>query len=484
MTLTRDLDVDRLELSAADIERLARLVVDRVSKRLAAEIEHRRDDAVADDLDETASVDPHIDALPLERDRVEQELLAGAWVTDEITRIDQTRLRAGSLVLSRPAAQALRLRVLADLFGMGPLHPWWDDVDVEQIDVNSHRQTWVTWIDGTKRDIGQLWPSASELTKYQQRLALTMGTGEGRLDTSSPDLTLQAPDGSRVTMVLGGPTNHGVSTHPRLSIRRFVIRRVGLDALADRGMFPAEMTGFLEAIVRAGCSILISGSPSAGKTTFLIELSSMISPSERLVTVEKGVLELRFEDDPDRHHDVVALYTRQGNTDGAGEVGERHLLEVGRRLNPDRMYLSELTSNEAVDMLDAASMCKQGSMATIHARDPESALPRLAYYIGKADATLPEYAMWSLIAETLDFVIHIDLVRNASDLARPPVRRVTSVIEIGGLGEYGGVRSTELWAIDDTGALRRTSAALSERHVRRLRLAGFDPRQFPPAVQS
>ena len=120
-------------------------------------------------------------------------------------------------------------------------------------------------------------------------------------------------------------------------------------------------------------------------------------------------------------------------------------------------------------------------MATIHARDPESALPRLAYYIGKANGTLPEYAMWSLIAETLDYVIHVDLIRNSTDGHQAPQRRVTSVIEIGGLGERGGVRSTELWATDDTGQLARTSSAMSERHARRLRLAGFDPRQFPPS---
>ena len=88
--------------------------------------------------------------------------------------------------------------------------------------------------------------------------------------------------------------------------------------------------------------------------------------------------------------------------------------------------------------------------------------------------------MWSLISETLDYVIHIDLVRNTSSQASVPVRRVTSVIEIGGLGELGGIRSTELWATDDDGALVRTGAAMSQRHARRLRLAGFDPRQFAP----
>jgi hypothetical protein len=40
-----------------------------------------------------------------------------------------------------------------------------------------------------------------------------------------------------------------------------------------------------------------------------------VSPLERIVTVEKGLLELRLEDDP-RHPDAPRLYTRQANTEG------------------------------------------------------------------------------------------------------------------------------------------------------------------------
>ena len=199
------------ELAPVEFNRLVRVVVDRVSKRIATEIEARRN---ATDRSDGVTV-AHDDGVALEFDRVEQELLAGGWIADELSRLDQARLQAGSPVLTRQASQAVRQRALADLYGMGPLQAAWDDPDVEQIDVNSHRQTWVTRIDGAKTDLGQLWSSAQELTKFQQRLALTMGTGEGRLDTSSPDLTLQAPDGSRISMVLGGPTNHGVSTQLR-----------------------------------------------------------------------------------------------------------------------------------------------------------------------------------------------------------------------------------------------------------------------------
>jgi len=302
------------------------------------------------------------------------------------------------------------------------------------------------------------------------------GTGEGRLDTSSPMLTLQSRDGSRIVMVLGGAGQHGVSTHPRLAIRRFVVRHVGLVGLADLGLFPHSLVEPLRALVRCGFTILVSGPPGAGKTTLLTELLGEVSPLERIITVEKNLLELRLEDDP-RHPDAPALFTRQANAEGEGEITTRQLVELTRRLNPDRVVVGELVEDEALDMLDVASMCKRGSLATIHAHTADIVLQRLAYYVSKSNSSLPEFAVWSLIAQTVDFVVHIDLVRNAVD-DQPPVRRVTSIIEVGGLGEAGGVSSTEVWALDQHDEQLAQVAPLSHRHLTRLRLAGYRPEQF------
>jgi Flp pilus assembly CpaF family ATPase len=277
-------------------------------------------------------------------------------------------------------------------------------------------------------------------------------------------------------MVLGGPGRNGISTHPRIAIRRFTVNHVGLHGLAERGLFPTWLVPQLEALVQAGMTILISGGPGAGKTTLLKELLGAVPATERIVTIEKGLLELRLEDDA-RHPDAPALFTRQANTDGNGEVTTRSLVELTRRLNPDRVVVGELVEDEALEMLDVASMCKRGSMATIHAHTVDAVLSRLAFYIAKSNTKLPEYAVWSLIAETIDFVIHVDLVRNTSDQA--PRRRVTSIVEFGGRGADGGVRSTEVWGLDEQNRLVQR-APLEQRHVRRLRIAGIPEGLFVP----
>jgi Flp pilus assembly CpaF family ATPase len=452
--------------SATDRTALVRFVTDRVAERLVEAIEH--DETNADD-----------DAVPLAGDQRRQQVVVGAWLSEEIALVNQDRMRRGDPPLSEMADRDVRARVVAELTGSGPLEPYMSDPLVEEIDVNSHRSTWVTYSDGRKVDVGQLWESSADLTAYQKRLARRMtGTGEGRLDTQSPMLTFQADDGSRIVMVLGGRTEHGISTHPRIAIRRFVLRHEGLDGLARRGMFPTALVPRLEAMVRCGFTVLVSGPPGAGKTTLLTELLGAVAPRERIITVEKNLLELKLEDDP-RHPDAPALYTRHSNAEGEGEITTRQLVELTRRLNPDRVVVGELVEDEALDMLDVASMCKRGSLATIHAHTSDVVVQRLAYYVSKSDTSLPEFAVWSLIAQTVDFIVHIDLVRNETDDSTAPIRQVTSIIEIGGLGERGGLATTEVWGIGDDGALAQI-APLSPRHLQRLRLAGYDPQLFAP----
>ncbi len=408
-----------------------------------------------------------------------QQLAVGVWLGEEIAALNQERMHRGEPSLDESVDREIRARVVAELTGAGPLDPYVTDPDVEEVDVNSHESTFVTYNDGRKVDVGALWESQADLTAYQKRLARRMsGTGEGRLDTQSPMLTFQSDDGSRIVMVLGGRGEHGISTHPRIAIRRFVVRHEGLQGLSARGLFPARLVPHLRAMMRCGFTLLVSGPPGAGKTTLLVELLGEVSPRERIITVEKNLLELRLEDD-ERHPDAPALFTRHANSEGEGAISTRQLVELTRRLNPDRVVVGELVEDEALDMLDVASMCKRGSLATIHAHTADVVLDRLAYYVSKSDARLPEFAVWSLIAQTVDFVVHIDLVRNEADDGIP-VRRVTSIVEVGGVGESGGLATTEVWGIGDDGELAQR-APLSARHLRRLRLAGYEPSDFAPS---
>ena len=81
----------------------------------------------------------------------------------------------------------------------------------------------------------------------------------------------------------------------------------------------------------------------------------------------------------------------------------------------------------------------------------------------------------ALSAAEVRHTLSLNSPRGADDEA--PARRVTSIIEVGGLGEGGGVSSTEVWGFGEGDELRQL-APLSARHLRRLRLAGYRADQF------
>lgn len=133
--------------SAAERTNLVRFVTDRVATRLVEAIE----------VDE---VEPTVDGaerVGLAGDARRQQLMVGAWLNEELAIVNQDRMRRGEPPLSELADRDVRARVVAELTGSGPLEPYMTDPAVEEIDVNSHLSTWVTYADGRKVDVGQLW---------------------------------------------------------------------------------------------------------------------------------------------------------------------------------------------------------------------------------------------------------------------------------------------------------------------------------------
>lgn len=130
------------------------VVTDRVADRLIEAIEH----------DDAARNGTRTAAVALAGDERRQQLLVGAWISEEVTSLNEERLLRGVRSLSAREEQHVRARAVAELTGAGPLEPYLSDPLVEEIDVNGPGSTWVTYTDGRKIDVGRLWASAAELT--------------------------------------------------------------------------------------------------------------------------------------------------------------------------------------------------------------------------------------------------------------------------------------------------------------------------------
>ena len=130
-----------------------------------------------------------------------------------------------------------------------------------------------------------------------------------------------------------------------VNIRKFVVRASHLDDLVGLGSLTPAAARFLDAAVRSGLNVLVSGGTQAGKTTLLNCLAATIPPQERVVTAEE-VFELKIP-----LPDVVSLQCRQPSLEGTGEIKLRRLVKEALRMRPSRIIVGEVRQEESLDLL-------------------------------------------------------------------------------------------------------------------------------------
>jgi pilus assembly protein CpaF len=316
--------------------------------------------------------------------------------------------------LSFDEQEKVRVDLLDEVFGLGPLEPLLRDPKISDILVNDKDHVFVekggllTRVDTTFRD-------DRHMLQIIDRIVSRVGR---RVDESSPMVDARLPDGSRVNAIIPPLALDG----PSMSIRRFGTGPLASNQLVALKSISPEMMEVLSAAVRARISILISGGTGAGKTTFLNILSRYIPQSERVITIEDAA-ELRLAQE-----NIVRLETRPPNVEGQGAIRQRQLLINSLRMRPDRIILGEVRGEEAFDMLQAMNTGHEGSMATIHANTARDAMTRLESMVAMCNLNLPEKTVRQQIASALSIVVQVSRMSDGS-------RKVVGISEITGMEE-------------------------------------------------
>lgn len=183
-----------------------------------------------------------------------------------------------------------------------------------------------------------------------------------RFSEDKPILACKLPGGHRVQIV----AYESVSSSFAMVIR---IKRQITYTMDDFGLSRTEQKGVLAAIA-ANKTILVSGGTGTGKTSLTNCLIPHIPAEQRIVTIE-GVAELVVP-----HEDWCAL-TYSENRSGISSNGAGDLLRASLRLSPDRILLGEIHTENAAVFASAINTGHEGSIATIHANNPRSAIVAL-----------------------------------------------------------------------------------------------------------
>jgi pilus assembly protein CpaF len=376
--------------------------------------------------------------------------------------------RRGRRPLDIADPEAAVERALRNLTGYGPLEPLLDDPDVWEIMVNGPNAIFTKRHSGAGGYHHEVFHDDEHVVRVLTKILDDASKSHRKLDPAEGLQDAQLEDGARIHIV---HSDVGRDGHLLVNIRKFsgVVHR-SLAELIDRDMLDATTARFLQASVRSGLSMLVSGAPGCGKTTLLTCLAAELDPSLRVVVAEEV-----FESDIPLPN-VAHMQTRPARPDRK-EVDLRRLVAGFLRMAPDVAIVGEVRDREAMPLMLTLSSGVQG-FTTIHAASARQALSRLRFIcqLAETGSELSVTALSALVSEAVDLVVHC--VRRGSEL------RVTEVLAVEDLQVGAGsvtFTTTSLFARSRFGDPLKWTGNLPVRAARTLELAGYDLRSLATA---
>jgi type IV secretion system protein VirB11 len=286
--------------------------------------------------------------------------------------------------------------------------------DVTDIYVNRPGELWIETLGGEIERHENASVSELNLARLARQIAALTHQGVSR---EHPLLAARLPDGSRI-QVVAPPATRGPMA---LAIRRQVAAALTLQDYADSGHFSKTRTRFaapkededlahlvaecrfaqaLALAVRARKNIIVSGGTSTGKTTFLNALLREIPRNERLILIE-DTPELEVD-----HENCIGLVSVRGEL-GEARVTTNDLVSASLRMRPDRIILGELRGPEAFAFLRAVTSGHPGSMTSIHADSPETAIEQLVMLVLQGGTKLGREDVRAYVLQSVDVFVQL-----------------------------------------------------------------------------
>ncbi|MFB3051351.1 MAG: CpaF family protein [Acidimicrobiia bacterium] len=283
-------------------------------------------------------------------------------------------------------------RLVQSVTGRGPLSRLLDRSDVEEIFIEGDAVTYL--------EAGGVLRSAdlpATEAENRQTIDQLISTSDRRLDASNPIAQARVLDGSaRLTAVIP-PVGDQLSA----TIRKYALRRQTLHALVALGSLTPAAAAFLEAAMRASASVIISGPPGSGKTSFLSALIAAV-PADHCIRACEEVRELHV---PLIHGSYYE--SRPPSLDGSGEISLRDLVKVILAMRPDLIVVGEVRGAEAFELTRAVNAgC--GMACTIHANSASDALDALVNAALMAGENVPERVVRKVFSSSINLVVHLD----------------------------------------------------------------------------
>lgn len=297
----------------------------------------------------------------------------------------------------------LQQAVFDSLYGLGRLQPLVDTPGVENISIIGCDKVFLLMQDGSIVRGPAAADSDDELIADIQFLASQSGDRE--FSRAMPHLDMRLKGGQRLAATAW------ISPRPIVSIRVHRIVDVEIaDLLANDTLTPI-VGSFLQAVVKAELSVIVTGDRGSGKSVLLRALAAEWPPSEAVATVESE-FELFLDQLPHRHHQVFAQESRPGSSEKAADgtrVGAIELDELVKntmRYPANKLIVGEVRGPEIIAMFQVMQ-ASVGSMSTTHSRTASAGVNRLVTLAMNNGKFPEEYALRQVV-ENIDLIVHIN----------------------------------------------------------------------------
>ena len=271
----------------------------------------------------------------------------------------------GRVHLNSKQFEALRYLFIRDKEGMGPLDPLIHDPYIEDISCSGVGSLFVEHKIFKSLKASVSFKTHEDLDSFVIRLSEKIGKPVTFRD---PIIDATLPDGSRINIVFGGDLSKRGSN---FTIRKFSSTPISVLQLVAFNTLSYEMAAYLSLMLGHGMNMFVAGETASGKTTLLNALTTFISPTGKIVSIE-DTPELQVPH-PNWIREVVRGSTKSSS--GAA-VGMFDLLKAALRQRPNEIIIGEIRGEEGAIAFQAMQT-GHACMATFHAASVEKLIQRL-----------------------------------------------------------------------------------------------------------
>ncbi len=258
-------------------------------------------------------------------------------------------------------------------------------------------------------------PTVPEAESWASKLRMISGRP---LDEANPilDTELTIPGARARIAVISPPLN---PTGLAYAFRRHRDRPWTLPLFIKQKMINPLAAGVISFVIDGSRSMLVAGTRSAGKSSFLGSLLVEIMRKYRIITIE-DTLELPVG--PLRHmgYNIQQMKVASSMTKGTTEVSAEEGIRTTLRMGDSALFIGEVRSTEAKALYEAMRIGASANVVagTIHADSPYGVYDRVVNDLG-----VPKTSF-----KATDLAIIANPIRSADGLHRS--RRITQITEV------------------------------------------------------